>query len=93
MHTVMVTNGGCDTILLVDDSNMVRSAWTVDRETLDEYLANGDKADGWELGQLSPDRIGATDLDECNQISDYGTEVGSNGKIADKRRREFWGLL
>lgn len=84
MQSVMTTNNGYDSILLVDSNGTVLSAWTATPDVIACYLRDGAVADGWETGVYS----GFPEL--CESISDYGTECGRNDVIADEHRREFW---
>ena len=86
MHTVMTHNNGYDAILLVTNGGGVVSAWTATRETVQDYVINGNRPDEWESwsGDLYDDALTA--------ISDYGTEVGRDGNVDSEERREFWGL-
>lgn len=81
MQTVFVTNNAYDSVLLVDADDSVVGAWTADRAVVASYLNSGSGADEW-----SPNYPDET------AISDYGLEVGRNGHISDKARREFWNL-
>ena len=95
MQTVMTTNNGYDSILLVDDNDRVLSAWIMDTQTLRAYLADGAEANGWHEGEwprgFDPSDDDNGDIaDELRTISAYGVECGRNGQIADEGRRDFW---
>ena len=97
MTTVLTTNNGYDTILLVDDSDVVLSRWDVTPETLADYLKDGARGDDWHAGEwpsgFNPD-VAEEEwaAEELRTIAAYGRECGRGGVIADKDRREFWGL-
>ena len=86
MHTVMTHNNGYDAILLVTNGGGVVSAWTATRETVQDYVTTGHEPELWEAG------IGDLDINDCTAISDYGTEVGRNGRVDSEERSELWGL-
>lgn len=81
MQTVMTTNNGYDSILIVDANDKVLSQWTATKETILDYLRDGQDAAKWDAN--GPD---------CTEISDYGTECGRDGVIDDESRAEFWGV-
>ena len=91
--TVMTTNNGYDTILLVDENDRVISAWQADKQTVAEYAASAGKADEWHENEWSTFRDPAMseNEDELRTIGAYGEEIGRNGAMSDERR-EFWGL-
>jgi hypothetical protein len=79
MQTVMTTNGGFDSILVVDENDKVVSEWTATKDVVLDYLRDGQDADEWD-----------TNAPEYTEISDYGTEVGRDGVIDDESRARFW---
>lgn len=82
MQTVIVTNNGYDSVLLVDDKDTVVGAWSpATKSNVLDYLRDGDAAGDWDAN--GPD---------CTSIEDYGTEYGRNGVIDDESRAEFWGV-
>jgi hypothetical protein len=97
MQTVMTSNNGYDSILLVDDNNVVLSAWTADKETVDAYLKDGANASEWHTGEwprgfnpdVDEDSNNPSFSDDLRTIDAYGVEVGRDGQMSDERR-EFW---
>lgn len=90
--TVMTTNNGYDTILLVDSNDHVLSAWMATPETVESYVSTGEQGNEWEPGQFAgfTDPSGEDNEDELRTVAAYGTECGRNGLISDERRKAFW---
>ena len=97
MQTVIVTNNGYDTVLLIDESDKVLSAWTATKDVVLDYLRDGDEAEDWNTDQwptgfdpeLQTDEQLASEL---RVVATYGAEYGRNGVIDDEARAEFWGV-
>ena len=95
-HLVMTSNNAYDSILLVDGSDRVLSAWTADSQLVHDY-AHIPAEDWKECGQwwpegFDPDSADNSEIaDKLRTIAAYGDEVGRDGGMSDQRR-EFWGL-
>lgn len=87
MQTVLTTNNGYDTVLLIDDDNLVVSAWMVDGadgDVIQSYLTDGAESEKWHVGQWGGfDGLAA-------RIDDYGDEAGRNGLITHRKRAEYY---
>ena len=91
-QTVMTTNNGYDTILLVDTQDRVLSAWMATTETIRSYVTDTD-ASLWETGQFNgfENPSSQENGEELRAIAAYGTEVGRDGSITPERR-SFYGF-
>lgn len=97
MQTVIVTNNAYDTILLVDENDVVRSRWDATKQLVLGYVANGANAsdwntDEWPAGFAPSEQDTEEDAAELLTIAAYGQEYGRNGRIDNEERRNFWGL-
>ncbi|MDE2101397.1 MAG: hypothetical protein KGL39_29385 [Patescibacteria group bacterium] len=82
MHTVMTTNDGYDSILLVDANDVVVGAWSsVSDDDVRAYVRDGHVADNWAVTHPAH-----------TAIADYGVECGRDGEITDESRARFWGV-
>lgn len=82
MQTVIVTNNGYDSILLINSDETVVGAWSpATKSNVMDYLRDGAEAHLWDAN--GPD---------CSKISDYGKEYGRDGVIDDESRADFWGI-
>lgn len=97
MQTVIVTNNGYDTVLLVDGNDQVVSRWDATPSILADYVRDGANAADWNTGEFpggfAPEEQDTEEEEaELRTIAVYGTEYGRNGQIDSQERREFWGL-
>ena len=91
MRTVVTTNNGYDSILLVDDNDKVVSAWGAEKATLEAFVRDTDAAE-WNEGEWHTfgDPTGEEIEDELRTIAAFGEECGRDGVIASDERKRFW---
>jgi hypothetical protein len=86
MTLAMTSNNAYDTIILIDGNRIV-SRWDATPESVREYMTATNASD-WDVQDV--DGLKGDDGETPLTVSDFGREIGRDGKITDAERLEFW---